>query len=339
MNRRGLLTGGAAMAALAACAKKPEPAAAGALPKEISFSILATETSSALEIIWKPILADMEKSIGIPIKAFYATNYNALIEAMRFKQTHLGWFSNLSGMLAVDRAAGEVFARTYDPSGVDGYTSVIIVPAKSKTTLADLLKCDKSMDFGIGDVNSTSGTLAPKTYLFSPHGIDPTKCFKTVRSANHQTNLMSVSNGVLGAATNNSTSLRLEQDRHPELAKAVRVIWTSPPLPEDPMVWRKDLDPVLKDKFRKFFFEYARGQDAEGQRQRDLLAKISIGGFKPADNDHLLPVREMQANEDLEEAKRGGDAARIATAAKALEDVKAKRAAYQAKTGKPAGDL
>lgn len=331
MNRRALLASAAAMT-VAACSKGAAPKS-GEAPKVLNFSILATETSSSLEIIWKPILADMEKALGIPVEAFYGTNYTALIEAMRFKQTDVGWFSNLSGLEAVRRANGEVFARTFDPTGVDGYTSVVIVPAKSTTTLEDLVRCDKTLNFGMGDAKSTSGTLSPKTYLFSPRGIDPAKCFKTVRTANHQANLFAVANGVLDAATNNSTSLRLEQERHPDIFKSVRVVWTSPPLPEDPMVWRKDLDPALKEKVRAFFLSYAQGQDAEGQRQRDLLAKISIGGFRAADDNHLISVREMEANEAFEEAKRGGDQAKIAATEKALEDIRAQRAALQAKAG------
>ena len=92
---------------------------------------------------------------------------------MQFKQTEVGWFSNLPGLDAVRRANGEVFARTYDPSGTDGYKSVIIVGAKSGITLDRVLKCDKSLTFGIGDVRSTSGTLAPLPYLFAPKGIKP----------------------------------------------------------------------------------------------------------------------------------------------------------------------
>lgn len=325
MNRRMILAG-VATATMAACSQE-EKAAPGAMPAVLNFSILAVETSSSLETIWQPILADLEKAIGIPIKAFYATTYTALIEAMRFKQSDLGWFSNLSGLEAVRRAGGEVFAHTLDPSGVEGYTSVVIVPVNSKTTLDDLLKCDQKLDFGIGDAKSTSGTLAPKTYLFSPRGIDPAKCFKTLRAANHQANLFAVANGVLDAATNNSTNLGLETDRNPELIKKVRVIWNSPRLPEDPMVWRKDLDPAVKDRIRKTFLSYGQGEGPEAERQRAQLAKISISGFKAADDSHLLPVREMEANENLEEAKRGGDPAKIDAAQKALDGVKAERTA------------
>lgn len=334
IDRRLLIGSSLAALGLSACGQADE-APAGAPPKVINFSILATENSSSMETFWKPILADMEKSVGIPVKPFYASNYTALIEALRFKQTDAGWFSNQSGLEAVRRSSGEVFARTFDPSGSDGYKSLLIVPADSKTTLEDVLKCDKSLTFGIGDAKSTSGTLAPMTYLFAPKGIKPEACFKQVRTANHQANLFSVAKGVLDVATNNSTAIRLQRERGSPVADQVRVIWESPKLPEDPIVWRKDLDPAVKEKLRQFFLTYAQGEGPEAERQRKLLSALSIGGFRPADNTHLLPVREMEATGQLLEARNAGDKVKQAQAQKSLDTIAAERAALEAKTGQP----
>ena len=302
--------------------------------KTVNFSILATESSTSLQSFWAPIIADMEKQTGYRIKPFYGSNYTALIEAMRFKQTDLGWFSNQSGLEAVRRSGGEVFVRTFDPSGRDGYRSLIIVPAKSNLTLDQVLKCDKSLNFGIGDAKSTSGTLAPMTYLFAPRGIKPAECFKTVRTANHQANLFAVARGVLDVATNNSTAVNLQKDRDSSINDAIRIIWTSPPLPEDPIVWRKDLDPQVKARLRKFFESYGQGTGPDAARQRALLSKVSIGGFKPADNSHLLPVREMEATEIYLVAKEDGDAAKIAAAQKVLAGIQAERKALAGRTPK-----
>lgn len=318
---------GVVAAAVLAWAPSAALAQAKAPVKEVNFSILATESSTSLQSFWAPIIADMEKQTGYKIKPFYGSNYTALIEAMRFKQTDVGWFSNQSGLEAVRRSGGEVFVRTFDPSGRDGYRSLIIVPAKSNLTLDQVLKCDKSLNFGIGDAKSTSGTLAPMTYLFAPRGIKPSECFKTVRTANHQANLFAVARGVLDVATNNSTAVNLQKDRDPSVTDSVRIIWTSPPLPEDPIVWRKDLDPQVKARLRKFFESYGQGAGPEAARQRALLSKVSIGGFKPADNSHLLPVREMEATEQYLLAKEDGDAAKIAAAQKALAGIQAERKA------------
>ena len=93
------------------------------------------------------------------------------------------------------------------------------------------------------------------------------------------------------------------------------MIWTSPALPEDPIIWRKDLDPAVKEKLRQFFLTYGRATRPDAERQRANLRPLSIGGFEPADDNHLLPVREMEATRDTGAmAEDSGDAAKIAPA-------------------------
>lgn len=314
---------------LAACGRsdRKDPAA----PTVLNFSIMSTEGRQTMMADWGPFLDEMEKQIGIPVKPFFGTNYTSLIEAMRFKQTDMGWFTNQSGLEAVRRANGEVFARTVKPNGPDGYQAVIVVRKGSGVTLDRLLACDRSLDFGMGDAKSTSGTLAPMTHLFSPRGIDPNGCFKTLRSANHEANLFSVAQGLLDAATNNTASMdrmgMIDTDMARDTLAEVEVIWTSPTIPEDPMVRRKDLDPALKARIDAFIFSYGVGDGPEAERQRAILERIQTRPFKRADDSHLLPVREMEAAGQLMVAKRKGDAAAAAAAQAELARVAAERKA------------
>lgn len=331
ITRRLGLTAALALA-LAACGQKQEakPVAASA----VNFSIMSTEGRQTQMDDWGPFLADMEKAIGMPVKPFFGTNYTSLIEAMRFKQTDVGWFTNQSGLEAVRRANGEVFARTVKPNGPDGYQAVIVVQKGSGITLDRLLKCDRTLDFGMGDAKSTSGTLAPMTYLFAPKGIDPNTCFKTVRSANHEANLFSVGSGLLDAATNNTASMdrmaMLGTDMAKKTLADIEVIWTSPTIPEDPMIRRKDLDPALKAKIDAFIFSYGTGQGPEAERQRKVLERIQTRPFKRADNSHLLPVREMEASGQLIQARAKGDEAAIKAAEAELAKIAQERKAVSA---------
>jgi phosphonate transport system substrate-binding protein len=326
----------AAGLSLSACGRHARPPSAGE-PGEIRFSVLSTEASSSMEEYWRPILADMARQTGMKVTPFFSSNYTLLIEAMKFKKTDAGWFSNRSGLEAVRQADGEVFARTFDPNGVDGYKSVLIVNATSKLTLDKVLKCDRKLSFGLGDVLSTSGTLAPMTYLFAPRDITSSTCFKQVRSgASHQTNLYAVAAGQLDVATNNTTSLLLNRQHGRHEADQVRVIWESPTLPEDPIIWRRDLNPAVKEKLRQFFLTYGQGDTPQAARQRGYMARVNVGGFKPADNSHLLPVREMEATELWLVAKQGKDAAKIAAAKKNLDAITSQRVALEARTRAPA---
>ena len=330
MNRRSVAVALAALAVLGACGKPAAPP-----PKsELNFSILSAESQSSAEADWQPFLDDMAKALGLKVKAFYGSNYTGLIEAMRFKQTDLGWFTNQSGLEAVRRSGGEVFARSVNPSGTDGYEGVIIVRKGSGVTLEKLLKCDRTVDFGMGDAKSTSGTLAPMTYLFAPKGIDPQTCFRTVKAANHEANLFAVGNGVLTAATNNTASMDRMAMLKTDIAKRtlanVEIIWRSPRIPEDPLIWRKDLDPALKKKIADFMFSYGVGDTPEAARQRAVLERIQTLPFKRADDSHLLPVREMEATEHLIVARKAGDAKAAAEAQAALDQIAKEKAALPA---------
>jgi phosphonate transport system substrate-binding protein len=279
---------------LGACGKTPETAGA---PAEIRFSVVGAEDAAQMAQYWQPLVDDLQKETGLKVKLFFSPNYSLLVQAMASQQTQLAWFSALPAVEAVERANAQVFARTIDEHGSGAYRSVIIARTDSGLTQEKLMACDKTLDFGIGDAQSTTGTLAPMTFLFRPAGKTPQDCFKTVRSANHQANLLAVANGLVDAATNNTTGLAFYRTGTPEARAAVAkttVIWTSPDLPESAMLYRKDLDPAVQAKIRAFFLGYGKGDDAQAQHEREVLQTLKYSRFDPADNDYLKPIVEMR---------------------------------------------
>lgn len=284
-----------ALAVLAACGQTERPA------NEINFSILSTESSENLMPKWQPFLDDMAKATGLTIKPFFADDYAGLIEAMRFGRVQVGWFSNKSGLEAVNRADGEVFAQSTYPDGVPGYYSVVLVRKDSPIrNEADLLKCDQTLDFGMGDPNSGSGYLVPLVYLFAPKNIDPEKCFKTVVSQNHEANALSINNKLIDAATNNTTNMTVMERARPQVVANLREVWRSPLLGLDPIIFRKDLEPATKAKLRQFFQDYGRkGTPEEVARQRKVLASLEFGTFNPADDSVLNQFREIELRKQI----------------------------------------
>ena len=298
---------------------------AGGAPTELTFSILSAEGQASSGPLWQPLLDDMSKAVGVPVKPYFGSNYTVLVEAMRGNQTQVAWLSAKPALEAVDRAEAEVIARIVDPEGRDSYQSTLIVRAGSGITLEQVLACGKRFDFGIGDAQSTSGTLAPMTFLFNPRGIVPAQCFKTVRSANHQSNAFSVASGVLDVATSNTVNTVFLTRQNPQIAAQIEEIWRSPPIPESGIVVREDLDPALKEKVRSFFLTYGQGEGAEAERQRRILAGLNYSRFNAADDSYLNPVREMVADQKLIEARAKGDAAAAATAESELQRLRSLR--------------
>ena len=316
---------GAALA-LWGCSKTP-----AAEDKVLKFTMVPAEDQASMSSYWQPLLDDMKKQTGLNVQASFASNYMGMIEAMRFNQVQIGWFSALPALEAVNRANAEVLGQIVGKGGeTNVYESVLIAHKGKGVTLDDVLKCGKRYDFGLGDPKSTSGTLAPMAYVFAPRGIDPTACFKTVRSSSHQANMLAVANGLLDVATNNTVGLFFARRANPKIADQIEVIWKSPPLPESCILVRKDMDPAVRKKLLDFFTHYGTAPGPQGDRERKILDKLTYGGFRPADDSYLDPVRLMQASADLSEAKHGGDAAKVAAAQKAFDAINAKPTAHSA---------
>jgi phosphonate transport system substrate-binding protein len=328
MTARHLMALLATALLLAACGKKAADTQAGGA-QVINFSILSAENQQSMQPLWQPLLDDMAKQTGLTVKPFFASNYTTLIEAMRFNQVQMGWFSSVPSIRAIDRSNAEVLGQFILADGKPGYKSILIVHKGSGITLDDVLKCGKRYSFGIGDAESTSGTLAPLYYLFTPRGISPADCFSTVRSASHQANMGAVANGLVDIATNNSQGLVFAA-RTPAgraMLDKITVIWSSPYMPDSGILVRKDLDPAVIAKLRAFFANYGKAAGPEGDRERKVMAGLGYSRIQPSDAAYLDPIRAMMDSNALTIARRGGDTAKAAAAQQALAADEARIAA------------
>ncbi len=273
--------------------------------KTVNFGIISTESTINLKQTWDPFLDAMRKKTGLNIKAFFAPDYAGVIEGMRFDKVQVAWFGNKSAMEAVDRAGGEVFAQTVDSDGNPGYWSLLVTHKDSPlNSVEDVLKCDKSLNFGIGDPNSTSGFLVPTTYIFARNNVDPRTCFKTVRNANHQTNAISAANQQVDVATNNTENMRRLEKTHPDAFNKIKVIWKSPLIPSDPFVWRKELDQDIKSKIYTFIMTYGRiGSPEEVKEARAVLNTLQWAPFRPSSDAQLYPIRILALNKNVLKVK------------------------------------
>ena len=273
--------------------------------KVLNFGIISTDSAKNLKKQWQPLLDDMQRSLDMPVKAFFAGDYAGVIEAMRFNKVQMAWFGNKSAIEAVDRSNGEVFAQQVSADGDPGYWSLIITHKDSPlNSIEDVIRQGSQLTFGNGDVNSTSGYLIPSYYIWAKNNIDPKKYFKVVRNANHAANIMAVAMKQVDFATNNTEQYKEFQKEHPDLVKNIKIIWKSPLIPKDPLVWRKDLPREVKARVKAFILSYGRlGPNAA--KERKILAEIS-GGLSPfwdSSNRQLVPIREIMFAKKINKVK------------------------------------
>jgi phosphonate transport system substrate-binding protein len=259
-------------------------------PTELNFGIIATESTVSLKPTWEPFLADMATSIGVPVKAFFASEYSGVIEAMRFKKVDIAWYGNKSAITAVDRAEGEIFAKVVNLEGQEGYFSYVVVHQASPfKSIDDVLAKGAELTFSLGDPQSTSGTLVPGYYIFAQRGLDPQKTFKRVTNAKHEANALAVVMKQVDAATMASDVYDRMSTSQPDKVAQLRIAWKSPLIPSDPIAWRKDLSEPLKAKVRAFFLTYGKTE-----AEKATLAKFKWSAFRASDNGQLIPIRELE---------------------------------------------
>jgi len=279
-----------AFATLFLCAVCQAAVAETAERQIINFGIISTESSQNLRSVWQPFLHEISRQTGYEVKAFFASDYAGIVQGMRFGKVDLAWYGNKSAMEAVDRASGEVFAQTISSDGQPGYWSLLIVNKNSPLqNLDDMFASAGQLVFGNGDPNSTSGYLVPGYYVFARNQVNPAKAFKRMLNSSHEVNALAVANGQIDVATCNTEALERLRVTHPAKAEQIRILWKSPLIPSDPLVWRKDLPETQKKRLKEFFFGY--GADAPQQK---ILADLQWAGFRPSDNDQLLPIRQLE---------------------------------------------
>ncbi len=247
-------------------------------------------------------------------------------------------------MEAVDRAGGEIFVQTVAANGAPGYYSLIVAHKDSEIdSVEEMLANAKDLTFANGDPNSTSGYLVPGYYVFAQNGVDPNKAFKRSLNGSHEVNALSVANRQVDVGTFNNESMERLQLTAPDKAAQLKVIWQSPLIPADPIVWRKDLPEPTKARIRDFFLNYG-ASDAE----KEVLAGLQWAPFRVSDNDQLLPIRQLElfkkrtevaADSKLDEADKQARLAEIDAQLDALKVRMAEREKSLAKAADRPGRL
>ena len=227
-----------AVAALPALAAQP-----------LTIGLIPAEDSQAMIESSRQVLDSLQQQLGMPVKPFVATDYNGVIEALRSKKLDVAYLGPFSYVLANQVADVEAFAvAVTKKTGQSSYKSVIIARKDSGIArTADL----KGRSFAFVDPTSASGHLFPKSGLLQA-GYDPETFFgRVIFSGSHDASILAVANKKVDAAAVADRILASAIAKGQVKQDELEIVWSSNPIPESPMVWRKDLDPALKAKIAK----------------------------------------------------------------------------------------
>jgi phosphonate transport system substrate-binding protein len=218
--------------------------------RELRLGISSAENERDAIQRQQPFQDYIQRTLGVPLRVFRATDYAGVIEAMRSGNIEFARIGPANYALAHRVMGNRVipFARDRDNEGETGYYSIAFVKAGSPfQSIEDL----RGRSFAFADPNSTSGFAFP-AYFLRRAGFDPASFFaRTGFSGSHEQSVIAVLNGTFdAAATFWSNPRRGNIQRMEEKGMippgATRIIWTSPIIPNSPWVMRADLPEDLR---------------------------------------------------------------------------------------------
>ena len=232
-----------------------EASASADWPETLTFAQIPSEASSSIAAANANVIAALEQELGLTVEMQEATNYAAVIEALRAGQVDIGSMGPFSYVVAKDGGAGVVPIGALADSADEAasYQSYAVVPAGSDIqTLEDF--AGKTICFV--DQTSTSGYLFPSAGLLEA-GIDPaTDEIEAVMAGGHDSSALSVVDGTCdaGFAYDDIVDRMLIEDGQMEEG-ALEVIWKSEDIPNSPNVVSDQLPQDLQDEIIRVFQE------------------------------------------------------------------------------------
>ena len=257
-------------------------------PKELTFALLSTESAPEVTRRWEPVLAQLEKDLGIKVKQVMASDYRGTIEALKFKKAEIGHLGPKAYVEATNDnyANVEPVVQVRLANGSLGYRSCLIVHADSDIFSPEDIG---GKTFAFNDPNSTSGYLVPMTMFLNEMGINPKAYFsKLTFSGSHEASILAVTNKKVEVASTNLPDVQ-QLTREGKVPRgALRIIWVSKLIPNDPIVVRKDLPESLRQAIQASLASM-KEQHPEAFAEGGAF----IGGFQKVDDARYQVIREL----------------------------------------------
>jgi phosphonate transport system substrate-binding protein len=260
-------------------------------PEKFVYGILPSEDTEVLSTRYEPLEEYLAEELGVEVEFFQATDYNAVIEAMRNEHIHASHFGPFSYILAHDRSNAEAFAMGVESEDDATYNSVIVTLEDSGIeSLEDL----EGSDFAWVDAASTSGHLFPKAHLVNELDltVDEVDAMfgNTVFAGGHDTALLALLNGDVDAAGIGDFIIDRLADTHGEHEnlEQLKILATTDDIPRGPDAIHADLPESFKqavaDAFHTMHEEPALEQFMEEFNYQ--------GGFLPVEDAEYDIIRQ-----------------------------------------------
>lgn len=248
-------------------------------PEVLKVALLPDENAAKIIQKNEKLKKYLEIKLGRKIDLLVTSDYSSMVEAIRFRRIHLGYFGPLSYVIAKSKTNITPFV-VREKNNKSTYNSIIIGNREMKITN---IKDIKDKTFGFGDVASTSSHLIPKKILLDK-GLVEKKHYQSVFLGTHDSVAVSVQNGNISAGGISLPIYKmLVKDAIIDENK-INIITVSDDYPQYPWVYIDELDNELKEMIEEAFITLG---DSE------ILNEMSCTGFRKINDKDYDIIREL----------------------------------------------
>lgn len=248
---------------------------------------------------------DLEEALNVEVEEIQASDYNAIVEALRTGKADAAYIGSLAIAYANDRAgAVPVAMKAPDRDRSQAVYHSLLITSSSNTDI-NSIKDIKGKTIAFVDPESTSGNLFP-TYeiikAFSNEDLTSDdlhtngKFFEAASySGKHQAGLQAVIKGDVDVVPISDQILQSEIANGNAREEDVKVIHESEEIPAEGFVVSKDMSNDLKKKFQEFLVNY------ENEEYFEKVIKVPNARFIEASIDDYQVVIDLNNTIDTEQ--------------------------------------
>lgn len=256
-------------------------------PKVLRLGLVPAEDIEEMIRAFSPAKQYLEKELGMKIEEFKATDYTAVVEAMRSKKIDVAYFGPFSYVLAAKRAnAKAIIAGSEGDGKLATYHSIFITHRDSGLkTMEDVKAKAKQLTVSFADPASTSGHLIPRGGL-EAMGIQVDKDFKEIIFAGgHDASVLAVKARKVDLGATWEGGVQRMIDKGLATKEELPVIWKSAPIPRSPVAVRGDLGESVTQKVQQAFLDMPH-KAPEAFKQFEAKWEKNKGYVKVSDSDY-----------------------------------------------------
>src|SRR5262249_27738252 len=207
------------------------------------------DPDTALQRI-QPLKHYLENALHLRVEMVATTNYGVVIEAFRAHKIDAASISPFSYVMATQKAPiRAIVMHGGENGGPAAYTGSLGVPGNSPIhSIQDVVKHAKDLTISFVDPASASGFLVQNAYLQSL-GLEPQRDFRKVMfTQNHLASVMTLKAGKVDVGAVSERMMSRWRQSGKIGPKDIRIIWTSPSIPNQPIAVSMTLPGPFKEE-------------------------------------------------------------------------------------------